>query len=579
MKVELLNYFGNDLMVANAARVSYGKSKEIFDEKDIKLLKYLKEHKHTSVFRHPQFQFRIQCAIFVERQLMKHQVGMSANCLHGDSFIRFKRSSGTNEDIKIKDLYNQWTNGRSHQNTEKDREYVRKRMSLKKIRVMNENTGEFTTGNIKNIFYSGKKPVFVITCQNGESIKCSSDHKVWTKKGWKTINSGLSTADFIGLNGVNVVGNGGYRDYNNLKQDRDNLLSVNDMANKYGCSYHTIRKWLKNYGLQFSKLETYFKKGDKPWNKDCNGYTLNLSDEGRAKKGKNVLKGSQSHFWRGGITDERAKIGQWTRKVAGQVHKKYNYTCQNCGGDRCLHAHHMLPVCTHPEEAYNIKNLITVCRDCHHYIHKNKENEREFARKFLSEFEILDKKFGKNKVNRKGRRLSVHFSKIVSIVFIGDDDTYDIEIDGPHHNFVANGIVVHNSISGRYVDFSDEYWIPEQLRFQSKDSKQGSAGDLNFEDNQYYIEKIKNHIEQSKILYKELEEKGVAKELCRIILPLTLETQFIWTGSLLAFLHFWNLRIKPDVQKETMEIAQEMLKLVKEIPENPFQYTLEAFGL
>ena len=83
MKVELLETFGNDLMVVNAARVSYGKKKEVFDLNDEKLIKYLVSHKHTSVFRHPQLQFRIVCPIYVERQLFKHQVGMSANSISG----------------------------------------------------------------------------------------------------------------------------------------------------------------------------------------------------------------------------------------------------------------------------------------------------------------------------------------------------------------------------------------------------------------------------------------------------------------------------------------------------------------
>lgn len=83
MKVELLETFGNDLMVVNAARVSYGKKKEVFDLNDEKLIKYLVNHKHTSVFRHPQLQFRIVCPIYVERQLFKHQVGMSANSISG----------------------------------------------------------------------------------------------------------------------------------------------------------------------------------------------------------------------------------------------------------------------------------------------------------------------------------------------------------------------------------------------------------------------------------------------------------------------------------------------------------------
>ena len=83
MKAELLETFGNDLMVVNAARVSYGKKKEVFDLNDEKLIKYLVSHKHTSVFRHPQLQFRIVCPIYVERQLFKHQVGMSANSISG----------------------------------------------------------------------------------------------------------------------------------------------------------------------------------------------------------------------------------------------------------------------------------------------------------------------------------------------------------------------------------------------------------------------------------------------------------------------------------------------------------------
>jgi thymidylate synthase (FAD) len=82
-KVEMLGVFGDDLMIANVARVSYGKEVELFSERDAKLIKYLIEHKHTSPFRHPHVQFRITCPIYVERQLFKHQVGLSANSISG----------------------------------------------------------------------------------------------------------------------------------------------------------------------------------------------------------------------------------------------------------------------------------------------------------------------------------------------------------------------------------------------------------------------------------------------------------------------------------------------------------------
>jgi thymidylate synthase (FAD) len=135
-----------------------------------------------------------------------------------------------------------------------------------------------------------------------------------------------------------------------------------------------------------------------------------------------------------------------------------------------------------------------------------------------------------------------------------------------------------NSISGRYVDFSDEYWLPSKLRLQSKDSKQGSAGDLDDTANSVLVEKIKALVEESKALYAELESAGVAKEQCRVILPLCLETQFVWTGSLAAFLHLWKLRLKPDAQMETRELAGMMLEQVRGIHGNPFGRTLEAFG-
>lgn len=133
-----------------------------------------------------------------------------------------------------------------------------------------------------------------------------------------------------------------------------------------------------------------------------------------------------------------------------------------------------------------------------------------------------------------------------------------------------------NSISGRYVDFSDNYFTVKSLRKQSKSSKQGSEGELDRPD---LIEKMNSLVEQSSQLYKDLCDAGVAKEQARIILPLCLETQFIWTGSLLAFMHFWALRLKNDTQEETRLLALDMLNLVKSIDGEPFALTLKAFNL
>ena len=79
MEVQLIDKMGSDLTVVNAARVSFGKNKEVFEASDEKLISFLAKHNHWSPFAHCSLQFRIKAPIFVARQLVKHQVGLSWN--------------------------------------------------------------------------------------------------------------------------------------------------------------------------------------------------------------------------------------------------------------------------------------------------------------------------------------------------------------------------------------------------------------------------------------------------------------------------------------------------------------------
>ena len=79
MEVTLIDKMGSDLTVVNAARVSFGKNKEVFEASDEKLISFLARHNHWSPFAHCSIQFRIKAPIFVARQLVKHQVGLSWN--------------------------------------------------------------------------------------------------------------------------------------------------------------------------------------------------------------------------------------------------------------------------------------------------------------------------------------------------------------------------------------------------------------------------------------------------------------------------------------------------------------------
>lgn len=74
-----IDHMGSDLTVVNAARVSFGKHKDVLDASDEKLIAFLARNGHFTPFTHPQITLRIKAPIFVARQCMKSQVGFTVN--------------------------------------------------------------------------------------------------------------------------------------------------------------------------------------------------------------------------------------------------------------------------------------------------------------------------------------------------------------------------------------------------------------------------------------------------------------------------------------------------------------------
>ena len=87
--VELIDYMGSDLSVVNGARISMGKRKEVFDEKDAGLISYLAEHDHTSPFRIPHVVLHVKAPIFVMRQWMRYKIGSDFNEISG-RYVEFE---------------------------------------------------------------------------------------------------------------------------------------------------------------------------------------------------------------------------------------------------------------------------------------------------------------------------------------------------------------------------------------------------------------------------------------------------------------------------------------------------------
>ena len=126
--------------------------------------------------------------------------------------------------------------------------------------------------------------------------------------------------------------------------------------------------------------------------------------------------------------------------------------------------------------------------------------------------------------------------------------------------FVARQLVKHqvglswNEVSRRYVSYEPELYKIDEWRGKPVNSKQGSSGTIKLSElaEVTYSEMM----DGLKILYNQLLSEGVAPEQARAVLPQSMMTEWIWSGTLYAFARVCDLRCKPDVQKETREVAE-----------------------
>jgi len=459
---------------------------------------------------------------------------------------------------------------------------MKARLQRMQLRSCDEITGEIIHTNVVDIWESGVKPVFRVTLENGKSLKMSKDHRCLTENGWLTLeeathlrvgsNGGVSwsgNAPAFAVNGVAA-----YRDAEWLGAKRAEGLDVTTIAAKAGVSYHTIRKHLQKHGLQFfsaekSKLSGFAQRGTR------------RSPTGPRKPSESTLaairaarSGSASNFWKGGITSERANIGRWTSENAARTHERYGFACAICEHKAGLHAHHVDPVWHAPERARDPLNLMSLCSACHKRLHADNLEMRLLDAvqqgQELKTFWVDQPRQPRPHDKRKPRaqRLVRSFSRIASIELAGEEMTYDLEVAGPYHNFVADGFIVHNSMnewSGRYTELPDDFDTvdPACWRTQSQTNKQGSGGLLPVEvgqgltDRQIALQKLCYDVYQDRIA------AGVAREQARIDLPLSIYTEFVWKFDLHNLLHFLGLRMDAHAQQETRDFANVIGDIVK----------------
>jgi len=112
-----------------------------------------------------------------------------------------------------------------------------------------------------------------------------------------------------------------------------------------------------------------------------------------------------------------------------------------------------------------------------------------------------------------------------------------------------------NEISGRYIEMN-EFYIPTEWRQQSKSSKQGSEGVFETSVSSGFSNQYTTIIDETMKFYHYLCDVGVAKEQARLILPLSIYTEVIWTASFQCVMNFLDLRLDTHSQLEIREYAK-----------------------
>ena len=140
--------------------------------------------------------------------------------------------------------------------------------------------------------------------------------------------------------------------------------------------------------------------------------------------------------------------------------------------------------------------------------------------------------------------------------------------------FVARQLVKHkfmpwNEVSRRYVKGEVEFYIPEYWRQAADNVKQGSSQDdanpVSLWQFDSWVDDIEAHHEDALNFYNHLLEEGVCAEQARQVLPQSMMTTWVWSGTLGAFCDMLKLRLDPHTQYETRLVAQEVSKIVKEL--------------
>lgn len=501
---------------------------------------------HLSIIEHEKVSFKIVCDRGVTHEIVRHRLASySQECVSGDTKVHRKYT--------IKELFDR-ENGSCYDRTH-NKTIKLKSCDQNKVIVPNKFT---------KIFYKGIQDIYKITTKLGYTLKCTLDHEFSISNNYFVKLRNLNIGDKVLVNGrpclVPITNEKLKHIY--LKEK----LSPLEISKMLSCPYSSVLRKLQEIGVFIPRLndknkrkynknhtkESYikmrkiilrqYKNGRTIWNKG-----LKEHDNTSVKRQANALR--EFHH-NNGFGKRNSNYGGGPKEhCLAQLLKRNISQCEICGDTKKLEVHHK-----DNNPSNNIsENIIKICCRCHNMLHHGW---------YIATRAIED--------------------EIVSIEYVGKERTYDLEMNSPYHNYIANGFVVHNST--RYCNYSKDkfggqvtfilpFWFRDfydtnsqsTTRFFDDIERDPAAYD---EDTITYYNLFNSWFRACSIAEKEYlfqMDHGASPQMARDVLPNSTKTEIVITMNLRELMYFLNLRTKPDCHPQLREVTIPLLRFMKSV--------------
>lgn len=170
----------------------------------------------------------------------------------------------------------------------------------------------------------------------------------------------------------------------------------------------------------------------------------------------------------------------------------------------------------------------------------------------------------KTTTERRRMKQTIHWGRVQSIEYVGEEATYDLEVEHRSHNYVANGLVVHNS--QRYAEVTSDKFVAREARAQHPTNRQMSVqldpADELLEWWNREQARIAGIVEAS---YLNALARGIAKECARVILPEgNTMSRMMVNGTARSWITYLMARTDIDTtQREHVQVADMIATMLR----------------